>query len=73
VSSTISKQLFVTLCNYLVLNSEKIPETLTKTPDYKVTAKGCVFHAEVKDLRPNDEERRLLEEFRDRKICLGIV
>lgn len=67
MSSTVSEQLFVTLCNSLALNIEKIPETLTKTPDYKVTAKGCVFHAEVKDLRPNDEERRLLDEFRDKK------
>ena len=65
MSSTISEQLFVTLCDSLGLISEKIPEKHTKTPDYKVTAEDCVFHAEVKHLKPNDEERRLLEEFRD--------
>ena len=69
--STKSEQLFVNLCDSLALVAEKIPEGPTKTPDFKVMADGCVFHAEVKDLRPNDEERRLLEEFRDKK-CVSV-
>ncbi len=68
MSSNKSEALFVSLCDLLSLAVEKIPETRTKTPDFKVTTAGSVFLAEVKDLRPNEEETLLLREFRDKRM-----
>ena len=71
MSSTKSEALFISLCNSLSLTVEKIPESQTKTPDFRVTTTGGVFLAEVKDLRPNEEEKRLLREFREKRpVCV---
>lgn len=71
MSSTKSETLFISLCNSLSLTVEIIPEAQTKTPDFKVTTAGGAFLAEVKDLRPNKEEKRLLQEFRDKRTLSG--
>jgi hypothetical protein len=65
MQSTISEDLFVNLCDSLGLVTAKIPESHTKTPDFVVTSALGEFYAEIKELRPNEEERRLLEQFRD--------
>jgi len=60
-----SEALFISICKILGLVIEKVPEGLTKTPDFKVSCPHCSFYVEVKDLRANIKERQLLENFRD--------
>jgi len=67
MSSSDAERLFPELCHSLGLTVQKVPEQVTKTPDFKVTAPSGAFYAEVKDLKPNPDEKRLLEKFRETK------
>lgn len=73
MQSSKSEKLFPVLCHSLGLMAQKVPERVTKTPDFKVSGPFGVFYAEVKDLTPSPNERRTLEEFRDRGMLATAV
>jgi hypothetical protein len=63
-----SETLFETLCSAQGLGYSKIKEGTIKTPDYFVEIDGTVFVAEVKQIDPNDEQKKLLAEFKKNKF-----
>lgn len=67
--STLSEKLFVSVCKSLDFKVEKVPVTMTKTPDFRVRSPGCEFFVEVKELVPNPEERRNLFAVRNQRIA----
>lgn len=67
MSSNVSEKLFIELCNSMGFGVQKVPETTTKTPDFRVRSPGGEFFVEVKELVPNKEERENLIAIRDQR------
>jgi hypothetical protein len=60
---TRSESLFEDLCAAQGLGCTKIEEVANKTPDYSVRIGDLEFVAEVKEVNPNNEQKKLLAEF----------
>jgi len=58
---TISEELFEKLCSTGGLGCARIPETTEKTADYRVSLGSLTLITEVKQLNPNDEDKKLAE------------
>lgn len=58
---TISEVHFETLCANRGVVCERIPESVAKTADYRVSLGSTTLITEVKQLDPNDEDRKLAE------------
>ena len=56
---TISEMYFEKLCVNRGVVCERIPETIAKSPDYRVLIRSMVLITEVKQLDPNNEDERL--------------
>lgn len=60
-TQTISEKLFEKLCFQRGVGCERIPETMKKTADYRVTLSSVNLIAEIKQLEPNDGDKKLAE------------
>lgn len=58
---TVSEDYFETLCANRGVVCERIPESVTKTADYRVSLGSTMLITEVKQLDPNDEDKKLGE------------
>lgn len=63
MSQTISEAMFVALCEEQQVPCYRLPEGKCRTPDFEIELDGKKVIVEVKQLDPNPEEKRLLEQF----------
>lgn len=64
---TKSETLFETLCQSQGFECNKIQEGNNRSPDYLVQIEDFEFIAEVKQVDPNNEQKRLLEELKQKR------
>ena len=62
---TISEQLFERYCHVGVIPFRRLPTGDTQTPDYEIVLCGTSVIIEIKELTPNDEERRAIQELQE--------
>jgi hypothetical protein len=70
---TKSEQLFENYCQIHGYSATRIPADLEsiRTPDYKVEAFGHSFIIEVKELQPNEEDKRRIRELIEKHFTVG--
>jgi hypothetical protein len=68
---TLSENIFVDFCDHLGYRTEKIPtqsDDGLKTPDFRVISGDRSLVAEVKEITPNEEDRKHIEAFQNDEI-----
>lgn len=58
---TKSEDIFECIMNNNQVDFEKIPESISKTPDYETTVSSDVIYWEIKEIKENQEENEILE------------
>ncbi|MEI8141156.1 MAG: hypothetical protein WCI03_14985 [bacterium] len=58
---TTSEQLFEKFCGMNAIQYERIPTTDDETPDYAITLCGTRVIVEIKELTPNEDDKKVIQ------------
>jgi hypothetical protein len=64
MNQTISEKLFITLCGEMGIKCTSIPVSRNKTPDFEIELEGRKVIVEVKQIDPNPDEKKQLDQFK---------
>jgi len=71
--NTEAEDLFEQFCAQRQIDCRRVPEGAERTPDYEIVLGGVTVAIEVKQLEPNDNDRKFFEELRTKGRAGGGV